>query len=60
MKTSELRKLLKKGGCYIVRQGSNHTIWFSPVTNIQFAVPRHRGEIKTGTANNILKDAGIK
>ncbi|MCC8067483.1 MAG: type II toxin-antitoxin system HicA family toxin [Clostridiales bacterium] len=60
MKTSECNKLLKKAGCYVIRQGTNHTIWFSPVTGKQFAVPRHKGEIKTGTVNSILKDAGIK
>ncbi|MCD7761871.1 MAG: type II toxin-antitoxin system HicA family toxin [Lachnospiraceae bacterium] len=52
--------MLKRSGCYIIRQGINHTIWFSPLTNSQFAVPRHKGEIKTGTANNILKGAGVK
>ncbi|MCD7746594.1 MAG: type II toxin-antitoxin system HicA family toxin [Lachnospiraceae bacterium] len=52
--------MLKRNGCTIVRQGTNHTIWFSPITNSQFAVPRHKGEIKTGTTSNILKCAGLK
>ncbi|MCD8010301.1 MAG: type II toxin-antitoxin system HicA family toxin [Lachnospiraceae bacterium] len=59
MKSSELTKILKKNDCYIVRHGSNHDIWFSPVTGRQFAVPRHKNEVKVGTAKNILKDAGI-
>ncbi|MCD8013110.1 MAG: type II toxin-antitoxin system HicA family toxin [Lachnospiraceae bacterium] len=58
MKTSELIKILKKNGCHIIRHGSNHDIWFCPKTNLQFAVPRHKGEIKFGTARNILKNAG--
>ncbi|MCD8198200.1 MAG: type II toxin-antitoxin system HicA family toxin [Lachnospiraceae bacterium] len=60
MKTSELTKILKKNGVYILRHGSNHDIWFSPITNKQFAVPRHKGEVKSGTAKGILKDAGIE
>lgn len=60
MKAGELTKLLKKNGCYLLRHGSNHDIWFSPITNKQFAVPRHKAEIKPGTAKSILKDAGIE
>lgn len=60
MKTSELLKILKKNGCYLVRNGTRHDIWFSPITSKQFAVPRHKDDIKLGTLNNILKDAGLK
>jgi len=60
MKTTELLKILKKNGCYLIRHGSNHDIWFSPITNKQFAVPRHKDEIKTGTLKSILKEAGIE
>lgn len=61
MKTSELLKLLKEAGCHKLRSGGNHDLWFSPTTNKTFVVPRHEAkEIKTGTAHNILKDAGIK
>ncbi len=59
MKTAELTRLLQKNGCYLYRNGSNHDIWFSPITRKQFAVPRHKKEVKPGTARNILKDAGI-
>lgn len=60
MKTSELLKLLKEAGCYKLRSGANHDIWFSPVTNKTITIPRHGAkEIKTGTAHGILKDAGI-
>ncbi len=60
MKTQELLKMLKKGKCELVRSGSRHDIWYSPATGKQFAVPRHKAEIPTGTLNNILKDAGLK
>lgn len=60
MKIQELLKLLKKNNCEVLRNGSRHDIWFSPVTKKQFAVPRHKAEIPIGTLNNILKDAGLK
>ena len=60
MKTQELLKLLKKNNCEIVRNGSRHDMWFSPLTQKQFAVPRHKAEIPIGTLNNILKDVGLK
>lgn len=60
MKNSELLKILKNHGCYLLRHGSNHDIWFSPITNQQFAVPRHKSEIKPGTVRSILKSAGIE
>lgn len=60
MKNSELLKTLKQHDCSLVRHGSNHDIWFSPITNQQFAVPRHKSEIKPGTAKAILKSAGIE
>jgi len=60
MKTTELLKILKKKDCYLIRHGSNHDIWFSPITNKQFALPRHKDEIKTGTLKSILKEAGIE
>ncbi len=60
MKTNELLKTLKKAGCTLIRHGSNHDIWYSTVTEKQFAVPRHKKEIKTGTATAILRDAGIE
>ncbi len=61
MKTSELTKLLKKNHCYLVEYGKEHDRWHSEVTGKNFMVPKHgRKEIPTGTANRILKDAGIK
>ena len=60
MKTSELIKLLRKSNCFILRNESRHDIWYSPATNKQFAVPRHKADIKVGTLNNILKDAGLQ
>lgn len=61
MKISELIKILKKNGCYLKHHGTRHDVWYSPATEKSFTVPRHSSkEIKTKTANSILKDAGLK
>ena len=60
MKTSELIKLLKAAGCYIIRHGGNHDIWFSPITGNSFPVGRHQSkDVPKGTAGSIRKQAGI-
>lgn len=51
--------LFKAHGVYFKREGKgSHEVWFSPLTNRPISVPQNcKGK---GTANNILKDAGIK
>ena len=44
MKYSELHKKLKEAGCYIIRQGGNHPIWYSPLTEKEFATSRHESQ----------------
>ena len=61
MTTAELIRLLKKNGCYLVRNGANHDIDQSPITGKLFSVGRHaKEEVRTGTLKGILKDAGIQ
>lgn len=60
MKYIELFKQLSQGKCRKIREGANHEIWYSEATGKTFVVPRHKKEIATGTANKILKDAGLK
>lgn len=61
MKTSELKKILRKAGCYKVSEGGRHEKWYSPITGNYFMIDRHKSqEIAKGTANGILKDAGLK
>lgn len=61
MTCAELKRLLKKHGCYFKSHGGRHDNWYSPLTKRSIQVPRHDSqELKTGTANGILKDAGIK
>ncbi len=61
MKVSELLKMLKSNGCYLVMHGKEHDKWYSPATGKHFMIPRHPSkELPKGTANRILKDAGLK
>ena len=60
MKTSELIKLLRQNGIEFKQHGKRHDLYYSPMTNKTFPVPRHKDEIKPGTLNSILKDAGLK
>ncbi|MBE6081286.1 MULTISPECIES: type II toxin-antitoxin system HicA family toxin [Tissierellales] len=60
MKTSELLKLLKSNGIRLYRHGKKHDIYYSPITDKTFPVPRHNTEVAGGTLKSILKDAGLK
>lgn len=61
MTYGELKKLLKKNGCYLHHQGKRHEMWYSPKTGLQFPVGRHNPEeVKPGTLNKIKTDAGLK
>ena len=60
MTVSELKRLLKKHGCYFVEHGGKHDKWYSPIINKYFRIPRHASEIKTGTVEAILKQSVIK
>lgn len=60
-KVSEIVKMIKRNGCYKIREDGNHEIWFSPSTGEELQIPRHYGkELPTGTANNILRKPGLK
>lgn len=60
MKYSELEKLLKNNGCEVFREGANHCIWHSNITNNNFAVSRHKTqEVPKGTLKSIMKSAGL-
>lgn len=61
MKINELRRLLTDKGCYLLKEGANHEIWYNPKSEKKFQIPRHGSkEIADGTYHNILKQAGIK
>lgn len=61
MRTSEMKRRLRAAGCQLKREGANHEIWYSPITGKNFQVPRHDSqELPTGTAQSIMKQAGLK
>ena len=62
MKYRELEKILKKAGCYNTGKLLNgHPKWYSPKTGKAFKMSHHGSEeVKNGTLNSILKDAGLK
>jgi predicted RNA binding protein YcfA (HicA-like mRNA interferase family) len=61
MKYSELRRIIEGAGCCVKRHGSNHDIYYSPITKKMFSVGRHNTqEVPKGTLTSILKDAGVK
>lgn len=54
----DLKRILRDHGCRFIRYGKgDHEIWFSPITNLNFAVDA--GTKKRFTANGVLKQAGI-
>ena len=59
MTASEIKKLLKKAGFEIIA-GAKHDKAIHKATGKMIAIPRHKGDIPTGTAHNILKEAGLK
>lgn len=61
MRYNELYRALRSIKCYIIREGSRHSIWYSPITGKTFPVSRHGGEeVPGGTLKSIKGDAGLK
>jgi predicted RNA binding protein YcfA (HicA-like mRNA interferase family) len=60
MNYRELRKKLQNAG-WTIRSGSSHDKAIHPDKPGELiAIPRHKGEVPIGTANAILKAAGLK
>lgn len=61
VKYSELFRILKKDGWYIIRQRGSHALLKHRTKKGQLSVPFHAGkEVKKGLLKSILKQAGIK
>jgi predicted RNA binding protein YcfA (HicA-like mRNA interferase family) len=58
MKRRELVRHLEQHGCYLDREGANHSIYRNPENGRCTAVPRHR-EIKDTLARAICDQLGI-
>jgi mRNA interferase HicA len=61
MTSKEMIKFLKKNGFKWVEGGDgSHRKYFNEETNLTAIVPFHNGDLKKGTEQRILKDAGLK
>lgn len=61
MKYGQLKAELLSAGCYLLRHGGNHEIWFSPITGKRFPVPSHGSkEVAPSTERYIRANSGVK
>ncbi|MDY2865867.1 MAG: type II toxin-antitoxin system HicA family toxin [Sodaliphilus sp.] len=61
MKYSNLILELISAGCFLKRSGARHDIWYSPITERIFPIPRHGSkEVPQGTEQNIRKLSGVQ
>lgn len=57
MKASELKRLLRKRGCKLLRHGRRHDVWINPQNGNITMVPRHDAqEVRKGTFESILNE----
>ena len=56
----ELEKLLKKDGWKLKSVKGSHYHYIHPTKPGKVSVPKHKGDLKIGTVDNILKQAGLK
>jgi predicted RNA binding protein YcfA (HicA-like mRNA interferase family) len=58
MKRHALIRHLESHGCYLLREGGNHSIYVNPANDQTSAVPRHR-DINDFLARKICRDLGV-
>jgi mRNA interferase HicA len=58
MKRIKLIKHLEDKGCYLLREGSNHSIYYNPLNARISTIPRHN-DVKFFIATKICKDLEI-
>lgn len=60
MTPKQMIKLLKENGFIEERQNGSHKFFVNSVTGKRTTVPYHSNDLKKGTEQQILKDAGLK
>jgi len=60
MRTPELLKKFSANNINLIKHGTKHDDYYSPITGKIVRVPRHKTELKAGTLHSILTDAGLK
>ena len=56
----ELIKILEADGWQLMRVRGSHHMYRHPIKSGMLIVPYHTNDMKPGTINQILKDAGLK
>jgi len=56
----ELRKIIEADGWYFVNQEGSHIQFKHPTKPNKVTIPIHNRDLNKKTANNILKQAGLK
>jgi len=56
----QMVKLLKQNGFEEISQNGSHLKMRNPITKRQTEIPMHSKDLKKGTEQRILKDAGLK
>lgn len=59
MKRRDLLIYLTQNGCELLREGSEHSVWWNPNTRVRTSIPRHR-EINDYTAIKICLQLGLE
>jgi predicted RNA binding protein YcfA (HicA-like mRNA interferase family) len=61
VKAKEIIKMIEQDGWYFIRQTGSHKIFKHPTKQGIVVIPAHgKEDIKKGTLNSILKQAGLK
>lgn len=60
MKFKELEKLILADGWYLASTRGSHFHYLHPSKDGKVTIPNHKGDVPKGTANSILKQAGLK
>jgi predicted RNA binding protein YcfA (HicA-like mRNA interferase family) len=60
MTPKEMMRLLQKNGFCIVSSNGSHFKLRNDTTGVTVIVPAHSKDLKKGTENGILKQAGLK
>ncbi|HEY4510657.1 MAG TPA: type II toxin-antitoxin system HicA family toxin [Candidatus Paceibacterota bacterium] len=58
MKRRTFLRHLHEAGCFLLREGKRHSVFYHPNTNRSSTVPRHR-EINNFLAEKICKDLDV-
>lgn len=57
MKYSELKRRLRKAGCFLLQQGGRHEVWCNQANGHTTLIGRHdTEEVKTKTLQTIMKE----